>query len=128
VIHDLMQALGFDRFRIHVNNRLVLNGLLEEMGLSEQTAPLLRVLDKLSKIGRDAVRAEMAEKTGTDATAADRVLTLVEMTGTNAAILDHLQREYGQNAKAVEGIRRLRELIEVVAAAGAAPEKVRLDL
>src|SRR5262249_26598886 len=29
VIHDLMRALGFERFHIHVNNRLVLNGLLE---------------------------------------------------------------------------------------------------
>src|SRR5438105_4728620 len=32
VINDLMAALGFQRFRIHVNNRLVLNGLLEELG------------------------------------------------------------------------------------------------
>src|SRR2546421_9910548 len=41
VIHDLMQALGFERFHIHINNRLVLNGLLEELGLAGQTAPLL---------------------------------------------------------------------------------------
>src|SRR6516164_3687935 len=44
VIHDLMTALGFERFEIHVNNRLVLNGLLEEMGLTcaEQNVLLLR--------------------------------------------------------------------------------------
>src|ERR1700694_5035398 len=52
VIHDLMRALGFERFRIHVNNRLVLNGLLEELGLAGRTAPLLRALDKLAKDGR----------------------------------------------------------------------------
>src|SRR2546426_9067786 len=34
VIHDLLHALGHSRFRIHVNNRLVLNGLLEEVGLA----------------------------------------------------------------------------------------------
>src|SRR6478609_7524561 len=44
VIHDLMKALGLERFRIHVNNRLVLNGLLEELGLAGQTAALLRAL------------------------------------------------------------------------------------
>src|SRR6266851_1711998 len=60
VIHDLLRALGFERFRIHVNNRLVLNGLLEELGLAGQTAALLRALDKVPKIGREAVRAEMA--------------------------------------------------------------------
>src|SRR5438128_4131362 len=51
VIHDLMQALGIDRFRIHVNNRLVLNGLLEELGLAGKTAPVLIALDKLAKQG-----------------------------------------------------------------------------
>src|SRR5437870_4843036 len=52
VIHDLMEALGFaGRFAIHVNNRMVLNGLLEELDLAPQTAPLLRALDKLPKIG-----------------------------------------------------------------------------
>src|SRR5205085_3022621 len=34
VIHDLMQALGFTRFEIRVNNRMVLNGLLESLGLA----------------------------------------------------------------------------------------------
>src|SRR5918912_1307526 len=37
VIHDLMRALGFEKFRIHVNNRMVLNGLLAELGLAGQT-------------------------------------------------------------------------------------------
>src|SRR5947208_10536793 len=58
VIYDLMRALGLEHFRIQVNNRLVLSGLLEELGLADQTAPLLRTLDKLSKIGRDAVAEE----------------------------------------------------------------------
>ena len=39
---ELLRSLGFNRFRIHVNNRMVLNGLLEELGLSQQTGPLLR--------------------------------------------------------------------------------------
>src|SRR5919198_5268129 len=37
VIYDLMRALGLERFHIHVNNRLVLTGLLEELGLADQT-------------------------------------------------------------------------------------------
>src|SRR4051812_18262366 len=51
VIHDLFRALGFERFEVRVNNRLVLNGLLAEMGLTcaEQNVLLLRALDKLPK-------------------------------------------------------------------------------
>ena len=61
VIHDLLVALGFERFKIRVNNRLVLNGLLAQLGLEGKTSALLRSLDKLAKIGRDKVIAEMAE-------------------------------------------------------------------
>src|SRR6266851_6192265 len=77
VIHDLMRALGFERFEIRVNNRLVLNGLLEEIGLAGQTAPVLRVLDKLPKVGREAVLAEMAENAGVSAAQGERFLGLV---------------------------------------------------
>src|SRR5712692_4361040 len=59
VIHDLLVALGFDRFQIRVNNRLLLNGLLEELGLAEQSAHVLRSLDKLPKLGAEATRDEI---------------------------------------------------------------------
>src|SRR6516164_762867 len=59
VICDLMRAIGFERFEVRVNNRLVLNGLLEEVGLAGQTTKVLRALDKLPKVGREAVLEEM---------------------------------------------------------------------
>ena len=52
-----------------MNNRLVLNGLLEKLGLTGQTVGVLRSLDKLPKIGREAVIAEMIEKVSTTAAA-----------------------------------------------------------
>ena len=128
VIHDLMRALGVARFHIQVNNRLVLNGLLEELGLAGHTAPLLRALDKLAKIGREGVAAEMRENTGLSSTAAERVLALAEMQGTNAEILDRLEREFGTNSKAAEGISRLRQLLDVAATAGVSEDYLRLDL
>lgn len=128
VIHDLLKALGFDRFCVHVNNRLVLNGLLEEFGLAGQTGPLLRALDKLPKIGADAVRAEMQEKANVPAEQANRIIGLADVSGTNEEILDQLQRDYGSNAKAADGIKRLRELVAVVTRAGIEADKIRLDL
>jgi histidyl-tRNA synthetase len=128
VIHDLLQALGFTRFRIHVNNRLVLNGVLEELGLAGQTAAVLRALDKLPKDGRDQVLAEMTEKTGIAESQARRVLMLAEIQGTNRELLDRLQRELGDNGKAADGLARLRELLDVVTAAGVEEHLVRLDL
>jgi histidyl-tRNA synthetase len=128
VIHDLMRALGFERFRVHVNNRLVLNGLLEELGLAGQSVPLLRVLDKLAKVGRAAVCAEMAEKAGVTPEQAERVVTLAETEGTNREVLDRLQRDYGHNAKAADGIARLRQLLDVAQAVGVDEQHLRLDV
>src|SRR6267142_242220 len=59
VINDLMTALGFERFEVRLNNRLVLNGLLEDLGVAGNATRLLRALDKLSKVGREQVIQEM---------------------------------------------------------------------
>jgi len=128
VIHDMMVALGFERFQIRINNRLVLNGLLEELGLAAQAVPVLRVLDKLPKIKRDATRAEMATIPGVSEAQAERVLTLAETRGGNAEILDQLQRDFGANARAADGIAKLRELITAVRTAGVPDERIALDL
>jgi histidyl-tRNA synthetase len=127
VIHDLMLALGFDRFKVRVNNRLVLNGLLEELGLAGQTAKVLIILDKLPKIGRDKVLAEMAEN-NISAGPAGRLLDLAEMRGSTTEILDHLRRDFGANPRAAEGIRCLDELVNVVRAAGVPEERLVLDV
>src|SRR5208283_15231 len=128
VIHDLMLGLGFERFRIQVNNRLVLNGLLEELGLAGQTVPVLRALDKFAKFPREEVRQEMVEKGKATPEQADRVLALAELQGTNKEMLDRLERDFGTNAKAAEGITKLRELIAVARTAGVPDERLCLDL
>jgi histidyl-tRNA synthetase len=113
---------------MRINNRLVLNGLLEELGLADKAVPLLRVLDKLPKVGREAVVQEMSEKTGVTADQAGQVLSLAELRGSNREILDRLQTDFGRNAKATEGISRLRELLAVARTAGVPEERLRLDL
>lgn len=55
VIHDLLRAIGFEKFTIHINNRLVLSGLLEKLELENRAKEVLRGLDKLAKIGPDRV-------------------------------------------------------------------------
>jgi histidyl-tRNA synthetase len=128
VIHDLMQALGFERFTIRINNRMVLNGLLEQLGLQDKAKSLLIALDKLPKIGAEAVAQEMVEKAAIVHEQAQRVLALAQTTGTNAEILERVQTEFGVNPKAAEGVRRLRELVDVAAEAGIARQRIRLDL
>jgi histidyl-tRNA synthetase len=128
VISDLFTALELPRVEVRVNNRMVLNGLLESLGLADKAVPLLRSLDKLPKIGRGKVAEEMVREAGVTAEQADRVLTLAEMTGTNAEVLNQVEAAFGSNPKTAEGVRRLRELLAVADAAGVPAGRVRIDL
>src|SRR6478672_10288608 len=116
-INDLFTAIGFDKFEIRVNNRLVLNGLLELYGLADKAVPLLRSLDKLPKIGREKVAEEMVKEAGVTAEQAGCVLNLAETTGANAEVLDKVEAFFvgSPNEKAATGIRNLRELLAVAA-------------
>jgi histidyl-tRNA synthetase len=130
VIHDLMVALGFERFEVRVNNRLVLNGLLEELGLADRAAGVLRVLDKLAKQGRASVLAELSAADGVGLTAAqaERVVGLAETAGESEAVLDRVERDFGRNPKAADGVARLRELLAVAKTAGIPDDRLRIDL
>jgi histidyl-tRNA synthetase len=130
VINDLFQALEFERFEIRVNNRMVLNGLLESIGVADRTVPLLRSLDKLSKIGRDKVVEEMVREAGVTAEQANRVLVFAETKGTNDTILDSVKQSLSTlpNDKAADGLRRLRELLAVTKALGVPESRIRIDL
>ncbi len=128
VINDLMRAIGFERFQIRINNRLVLNGLLESLGLAEKSVLLLRALDKLPKIGTEKVVAEMTTAAGVSREQAEKVVKLAALEGSSKDILDRLQWEFGENEKTAEGVRRLRELVEVMRAVGLTDNAVRLDL
>jgi histidyl-tRNA synthetase len=130
VINDLFTALGFERFEIRVNNRLVLNGLLELHGVADKSVPLLRSLDKLPKIGKENVVLEMVREAGVSNDLANAVVTLAETTGTNAQILLAVQQWFDaiSNEKGLAGIRRLRELLDVAKEAGVPEGRLRIDL
>jgi histidyl-tRNA synthetase len=130
VIYDLFTRLGFEKFEVRINNRLLLNGLLERRGLADKAAPLLRSLDKLPKIGREKVAEEMVKEAGVSSDQADVILNLAETTGTNAEVLDKVESYFAAapNDKAAEGLRRLRELLAIANAIGIPEGRIKIDL
>jgi len=128
VIHDLLNAIGFEKFGIHVNNRLILNGMLEQLELSDRSVEILRVLDKLAKIGRDKVLAEMTEQVGVAAEQAEQVLDLVSATGSSNEILKNLASSLQGNEKGLLGVSRLEELFRACKTAGIPEDRVKLDV
>jgi len=128
VIHDLMRAIGIERFQIRVNNRMVLNGLLEKVGLSEQSTALLRALDKLAKIGREKVAEEMVAAAGTTPEQADQILKLAELKGSNDEILTQLRPLVAGSSLGEAGVDRLADILAGARAGGVPEEFLQIDV
>jgi histidyl-tRNA synthetase len=131
VIRDLMQAIGFERFTIHVNDRAVLNGLLQQVGLAQQSTAVLRALDKLGKIGPQKVTEELQSAAGATSGQAEQVLRLVQLTGSNEDIFKELEKIGSGNEQGEAGVARLREVlagVDAVVGNDAESGKVQLDV
>lgn len=128
VIHDLLRAIGFSKFTIRVNNRMVLNGLLDKLGLASKSTEVLRSLDKLGKIGRDKVAEEMTATSGATPTQANEVLKLTDLAGSNAEILSQLTPLVAGSAIGEEGVGRLNEALTGIAAAGVEEARIQVDV
>ncbi len=133
VINDLFAAIGFDKFEIRINNRLILNGLLELYGMADKAVPVLRSLDKLDKIGADAVIAELvrpdlAGLTSDQAVAVMTQLAVQRSAKDNTEILDYIHQLHPGNSSIELGLLRLRELLAVAARAGVPDGRIKIDL
>jgi histidyl-tRNA synthetase len=128
VIHDLFAALGFERYRVRINNRRVLTGLLERLGLADRSSAVLRALDKLDKVGPDKVAEELAAEAGASAAQTRDVLALAALQGTPGEVLEQLAPLVGDSATGRAGIERLHEVFEGARAGGARPERLALDV
>lgn len=130
VIHDALDAAGAPEFRIAINNRKVLDGLLEVMGVSGKLGPVLRSLDKLVKAGREKVRDELTrgEAPLLSPEQADRVLAFAEKGRGGVEVLDALDAEVVAHPKAAEGIANLREVLDLLKAGDVPEGRVVIDL
>ena len=144
VIHDLLHALGFERFTIRVNNRKVLTGLLDQLGLRTQTVAVLRALDKLPKIGPAKVAAEMERTANASEEQIKQVLQLASLCGRtsfhgrngpagngpdeNVELIDQLKPLIAGSEEGEAGLTQLTQLLAGCQAAGVGAQHIQVDV
>jgi len=128
VIHDLLRAIGFKEFTIRINNRRVLNGLLEKLGLAERAVAVLRALDKWGKIGAEGVGRELEDGVGLTPEQATDVLRLTDIHGETDAVLAQTERLVHGSPVGEEGVAELRDVVQGAMAGGVARECLIIDL
>ncbi len=80
VIYSIFKKLDFGKFTIRLNNRKVLNGFFESLGLSENITDILRAIDKIDKIGAEKVLAELTDL-GIDGEKGEKILAFIGLSG-----------------------------------------------
>lgn len=122
VIHAVFSELGVGAFTIQLNNRKLLRGFFEGLGIAdgERQALVLREIDKLDKRGAEAVRATL---TGPDFglidDVADQIMAFVQVRSTSHAdALARLDALGGSNPTLEQGVAELREVIGLLKAQG----------
>ncbi len=124
IIYKTFTALGLHRFKIRVNNRKILNGLFELLGLKEQAGDVMRTIDKLEKIGPDKVKAILVDDFAVPAASADQLLTLLSTDDPMGA----LEKLSGQNETFDLGFAELKTVVDSMAAFGVPADHFMVDL
>ena len=127
VIHELMHAVGVERFKIRINNRQVLTGLLDQMDLQGASTTVLRALDKFEKVGAEQVTKELNDA-GLSQSQTEQVLALAAIHGSTDDVLSKLDSLLQGSEIGQQGVERLRTICGALKAAGVQDEFYQLDV
>lgn len=111
VIYATFKKLGFDNFTIKINNRKILNGLYESIGQRENSVEIMRIIDKIDKIGEEAVKQEI-EELGVPSEDIEKIINFIKIDGNADEKLSKLQNLQIENETYKKGVEELAEVIK----------------
>jgi histidyl-tRNA synthetase len=127
MMHAALADLAVGEFEIHINDRRILNGLLELAGASGRATEVLRAIDKLGKIGDEGVRAELATL-GIDSDTTTRLTNLFDTVGADDyTTLDNIASDVGASETARAGLDSLRTVRALLNDAGVPDSRLMID-
>ena len=113
VIYNIFKELGFDDFTICINNRKILNGLFESLEQKENATDILRIIDKIEKIGKEAVIEEL-QKIEVPSDAINKIISFIEIDGTTD--------------EKIQKLNKLTQVVKYVRIFGIPDENFKVDL
>ena len=127
VIYNVFKELGFDNFTIRINNRKLLNGLFESINQKENSTEILRIIDKIEKIGKEEVVKELQELDVSNE-AIDKIIGFIEIEGSSDEKLEKLANLGIDNDTYKEGLEELTQTVKYVRAFQVPDKNFNVDL
>ena len=146
MLSDALETVGIPRgdYVVKVNNRKVLNGVMEVAGLAgddkeAERGIVLRAIDKIDRLGEDGVRAllgagrkdesgDFTKGAGLSEAQADVVMGFTSAKrDTGAATVARLRELVGGSALGAEGVAELEAIAAILDAGGYGPDRIVID-
>lgn len=127
IIYTTFKSLGFDDFTIRINNRKILNGLFEYLNIVELSTEIMRIIDKLEKIGKENVKLELL-KLNIEEEIVDKILEFISISGNNEEKIEALEKLNIKNEVFEKGFFELKEVIKYIRLFGVPEGNFSIDL
>ncbi len=122
---ESLRALGFDNFKILLNHRQILRGLVGRAGFSQdEELSVLRSVDKWDKIGREGVEDELGKK-GFPADKIKALMDMIDVDDTNWNLLNRMSEIDDERISA--GVENLRRILEYLTAMGIGQDVIQFS-
>lgn len=126
IIYSIFNNLGFKDFTIKVNNRKILNGFFESLGI-EDKSDVLRIIDKIDKIGVVVATQELLTS-GLNQEVIDKIIEFINARGSNEDILLFLKNLDISNSNFQDGVCELSTVSKYVKLFGVPDDNFKIDL
>ena len=127
IIYNTFKELGFDDFTISINNRKILNGLFESLELNNQSVDILRIIDKIDKIGKENVIKEIQDL-GVERSKIDTIMSFISITGNIEETISALRGLNIDNELFNLGVNELEEVASNIKLFGVPTQNYKIDL
>ena len=127
VIYNTFKEMGFEKFTICINNRKILNGLFSSLELKDKSTEILRIIDKLEKIGKEAVIEEL-QKLNVENESIEKIMNFIEIQGDTDEKLDGLDKLDIKDDIFQEGLKDLKEVIKYIRLFNVPDTNFKIDL
>ena len=127
VIYSTIKDLGFEDFTICINNRKLLSGLFKELDLEEKSVDIMRIIDKIEKIGKENV-IECLKDLQLSENQINDIMNFIEISGTTEEKIDSLEKLNYTNEIFNEGLEELKQVVKYVKVFGVPNSNFKVDL
>ena len=124
IIYNVFKKLDFGKFTIKINNRKLLGGFFESLGLEDKITDVLRIVDKVDKIGKDNVK-EMLSDIGVDEAKQNSIIEFISAHEDAISYLDSLNIE-NENFK--QGLEEIKYVSKYLTSFGVPVDYFKVDL